>query len=139
MSGSLCDQMRYTHNTASTVPQVGPVTEYLTRCEIDTIDVNTVAAFVSIIYICSNAERYLRYFPCMTSNNIRVALVIPMRADIVALKVKVYSVSPLAFIPQVCRREDDLETLVSRTTSRDVNVRYPTSKSRCQPSCHAPS
>jgi hypothetical protein len=35
----------------------------------------------------------------MTSNNIRVALVIPVRADIVTLKVKVYSISPLALIP----------------------------------------
>lgn len=99
MSGGLYDQMRYTYNTACTVPYVSPVAEYLSRREIDTIDVNTVAAFISIIYICSNAERYLRYFPCMTSNNIRVALVIPVRADIVTLKVKVYSISPLALIP----------------------------------------
>jgi hypothetical protein len=38
----------------------------------------------------------------MATDNIRIALIVPVRADIVTIEVDMDSISPLTLIPQIC-------------------------------------
>jgi len=52
---------------------------------------------------------YLLNFVGMASYDIRSPIIVPERTSIVPFKVKVHSIAPAALIPNIPRREDNLQ------------------------------
>jgi hypothetical protein len=99
-----------TYNAACAVPQVSPVAQNSTSLEVDLGKMDAIAK-MSLVSSLDIIIKDLRYFPSMRSHDVRVAVIIPMRTDVISFERNMHSLTPLALVPNISGREDNLSII----------------------------